>query len=85
VKKNIDPKIFGLPNRTVIEEVSINHYALVIVRKSRIIMADGEKFVQMAKAMKEILPGMKVSLKSAAPVCTKTIDFLAEHGIKLLF
>jgi hypothetical protein len=47
--KNIDPKKFGLPGKTVIEDLGDNHYTLVIDRKSRIIMADGEKLLLRLK------------------------------------
>ena len=84
VKKNIDPKRFGLPPKTVIEKLGENHYALVINRKSRIIMADGKKLVEKADKMKALEPGTKISLRSTAPVCSKTIRFVADHGIELL-
>jgi hypothetical protein len=38
-----NPKEFGLPARTVIEQIDKNTIALVIDRKSRIIMSDGKK------------------------------------------
>ena len=82
--KNIDPKTFGLPGKTIIEELDRNHYALVVDRKSRVIMADGKKLVEKAAKIKALEPGTKVSLRSTAPVCSKTIRFLADHGIELL-
>jgi hypothetical protein len=82
--KIIDPNNFGLPARTIIEELGKNHYALVVDRKSRVIMADGKKLVEKTDKIKKVLPGIKVSLKSTAPVCSKTIRFLADHGIELL-
>jgi len=84
VTKNIDPKTFDLPGKTVIEELGRNHYALVIDRKSRVIMADGKRLVEKADKIKKVLPGIKVSLQSTAPVCSKTIRFLADHGINLI-
>jgi len=82
--KNIDPKTFDLPGKTIIEELGKNHYALVLERKSRVIMADGKKLVAKADKIKKVLPGIKVSLQSTAPVCSKTIRFLADHGINLI-
>jgi hypothetical protein len=80
----VDPKEFGLTPKTVIEEIGRNHYALVIDRKSRIIMADGKKIMEKAKKIKALKPGAKISLRSKAPVCSKTIRFLTDHGIELV-
>ena len=82
--KKIDPKQFGIPGKTVIEKLDDNHYVLVIDRKSRIIMADGRKIVEKAEKIKKVKPGVRISLKSSAPVCSKTIPYLAEQGIDLI-
>jgi len=84
VRKEIDPKQFGLPGRTLIEKLDKNHYALVIDRKSRIIMADGRKIVEKAAKIRKVVPEAKISLKSSAPVCSKTIPYLAGQGIDLI-
>ena len=80
----VDPKQFSLPARTIIEKFGTKHYVLVIDRKSRVIMADGKKIIEKADKIKKVLPGIKVSLKSTAPVCSKTSRFLADQGIDLL-
>ena len=82
--KNIDPITFGLSGKTIIEKLGKNHYALVVDRKSRVIMADGKKLVEKADKIKAVEPGAKISLRSTAPMCSKTIRFLVDHGIKLL-
>jgi hypothetical protein len=84
MKKNIDPKKFGLPGKTLIQELDKNHYVLVINRKSRVIMADGKKIMEKADKIKAVKPGAKISLRSKAPVCSKTIRFLADNGIELI-
>ena len=84
MKKIIDPKNFGLPPKTVVEELGRNHYALVIDRKSRVIMADGKKLLEKAEKIKAIIPGIKISFKSTAPICSKTTRFLADHEINLI-
>ncbi len=45
----IDPKQFGLPPRTVLEQIDDSTMALVVNRKSRIIMKDGEKIVEKTR------------------------------------
>ena len=83
--KNIDPKEFGLPSRTVLEQAGSNTIAIVMLRKSRIIMADGRKVAEKASAIQKARPEVIVALKTSAPVCSKTIIFLKEKGIRLLF
>ena len=80
----IDPAQFGLHPRTAIEELSMNHFALVISRKSRIIMSDGKKILEKAGRIKKVNKTVKVSLKISGPVCSKTRKFLHEHGIETI-
>ena len=82
--KIIDPKQFSLHPKTVIEDIGKDHLAIVINRKSRIIMSDGKKILEKAEKIKEALPGSTISLKTSAPLCSKTIAFLKENGINIL-
>ncbi len=84
MKNIIDPKNFGLPSRTVIEQVGSKHFAIVISRKSRIIMSDGKKILEKAEKIKKNQPGSIISLKTGTPVCSKTIQFLKDHKIKVI-
>jgi hypothetical protein len=79
----IDPKEYDLHPKTVLEDLGRKHFAIVIDRKSRIIMADGKKIedkvgVLLNKGIK------KVSVKTNAPVCSKTIKYLEDLKIKFL-
>ena len=80
----IDPKLLGLPPQTKIEEINSNTLAMVINRKSRIIMADGRKILAKAAKIKEVKPGSRVLLKTTTPVCSKTVQFLKENGIEVV-
>jgi hypothetical protein len=80
----LEPKFFGLQARTVIEEISSNTVAIVINRKSRIIMADGRKIHAKASKIKDAKPGWKVMLKTGAPVCSKTLQYLADNEIEIV-
>ena len=60
----LDPKEFGLPARTVIEQFEGDIIALVIDRKSRIIMGDGKKILEKLRKIKDTHPQVKVSLKT---------------------
>ena len=77
----VNPKEFGLPARTVIENLDDATLALVIDRKSRIIMTDGRNILDKAKKISKVRPNVHIVVKTTAPVCSKTAKFLAEHNI----
>ena len=82
--KIIDPKKFGLHPKTVIEDIGKNRFAIVIMRKSRIIMSDGRKILEKAEKIKTYHPRAKIGLKTSAPLCSKTKAFLKEHKIEIM-
>ena len=79
----LDPQSLGLPPRTIVTEIAPDTIAIVINRKSRVVMADGKKIVAKADKIKKTKPGRKVMLKTSAPVCSKTLLFLADNGIEV--
>ncbi len=82
--KYLDPKSLGLPSRTTVEEVNKNTLALVIKRKSRIIMADGIKILSKTTQIKAAKPNMDVILKTTTPVCSKTLQFFKNNGLEVI-
>ncbi len=84
MNESVDPKKFGLPARTVLEQTASNVFSIVMQRKSRIIMADGKKIVGKARKIQAVLPDALVVLKTCAPVCGKTVVFLEGEGIKIV-
>ena len=80
----VDPQLFGLHHTTVIEQSGENRFVLVINRKSRIIMADGKKILQKAARIIEKVPEARISLKTTAPVCSKTQTLLRENNVELM-
>ncbi|GAX62232.1 succinyl-CoA synthetase, beta subunit [Candidatus Scalindua japonica] len=81
MNKFIDPKLYGLPPSTKLKQTGINQFDIVIQRKSRIIMKDSEGILAKANKITHHVTDAKVSLKTSAPVCSKTKVFLEEHGI----
>ncbi len=79
----INPQKFGLNSRTKIEQISPEHLAIVVRRSSRIIMKDG---VALLDKFEKIFSqnSVKLSLKTTAPVCSKTHHLLTEHGIGII-
>jgi hypothetical protein len=80
----LNPTDFGLNSRTVLKKINNNQIAIVINRKSRIIMKDGEGMLEKAHAVKRADSDIKISFMTDAPVCSKTEKFLADNGIDIL-
>ena len=80
----LQPKEFGLPARTELEQIDATTIGIVINRKSRIIMADGKKIAEKAEQIRRVAPLATVVLKTTAPVCSKTIPYLESKGICLV-
>jgi len=84
MKKMIEATKFGLPKSTMIETIANGHYALLIFRKSRIIMKDGIKLLAKAGQIKKHEPSARISLKTSTPICSKTRKFLEDHHISII-
>ncbi len=82
--KFVDPKLFNLPSSTKLRQAGANQFDIVIQRKSRIIMKDCENILTKADKIKDHVPNAKVSLRTSAPVCSKTKAFLKDHNINVL-
>ena len=80
--KLIDPTIFNLNKRTVIEQKSNSLY-IVVNRKSRIIMKDGKRLLEQAKQIKKTSK-MSVSIVTTAPVCSKTSKHLKANAVEII-
>jgi len=81
----IDPAQFGLPSRTVLRQIDENTVAIVVDRKSRIVMADGRNILAKASILQATIPHVNIVLKTTAPVCSKTKRFLEESGIPVMY
>jgi hypothetical protein len=82
--QRIDPADYNLSGKTVLERIGPRHLAIVIDRKSRIIMSDGRKILEKADRIRESESETKISLRTSAPVCGKTLKFLQEHDIEVI-
>ena len=81
----LNPKKYGLSTRSCLERIDDTTLALVILRKSRIIMADGKKIREKAACIAKVDPALRVVLKTNAPVCSKTQVFLRESGVEIVY
>ena len=84
MKELVDATQYGLPKSTTIEKLGEDHFAILISRKSRIIMKDGVKLLAKAGQIKTREPGATISLKTATPLCSKTRKFLEEHDMGII-
>ena len=80
----INAKNFGLSPRTVLGQLSKNHFVIIKDRKSRIIMKDGRQLFEQVETIKRNAPEIKVSIATNAPICGKTTKCFAEKGISIL-
>lgn len=84
MKDPLSPTEFGLPSRTIIEQIADDTIAIVVDRKSRIIMKDGKSLMEKFNTMKIHRPDAAFALKTTAPICSKTKAFLEEEGIRII-
>ncbi len=79
----VDPKSFGLNDKTKLFKDVNGNYIIEKIRKSRIIMADGKKILDQCQKIWQIEPGVQVTLKTNAPICSKTTIFFKDNNIKV--
>ena len=77
-----DPKKYGLNTRTVLIENERKEIIIVINRKSRIIMKDGRKILEKVRKIQQ-QENKIISVKTNAPLCSKTKQHLQENGIEI--
>ncbi len=80
----INPKQFGLSARTQLIKKSNNEYIIEINRKSRIVMKDAQTLLNKMLKIKRKIPNACVCLRTGAPVCSKSIQFLSDHDIEVI-
>ena len=84
MNEKLDPKIYGLPPKTVLMKNGSVIFILVINRKSRIIMKDAQAILNKVEKIKNKVPNASVSLETTAPVCSKSIQFLKDNGVNVI-
>jgi len=81
--KELNPKDFGLGSRVKLVEIAPSHIGVVKKIKSRIIMKDGNKIIEIAEKIRGFTPDTKISLIISGPICSKTRKYLAENGVEV--
>ena len=79
--KNIDPTQYNLSSRVDLRQDRSGGLLIIIDRKSRIIMKDGVRILEMVKKINKIDPKKNISVRTSAPICSKTKKLLLENSI----
>jgi len=80
--KKVDPKLYGLHSRIILRKNKKDIY-IVIDRKSRIIMKDGYRILEIVKKIRDFEKEKNFIVLSGATVCSKTQKFLTENKITI--
>ena len=80
--KKVDPKLYNLHSRIILRKTKKDIF-IVIDRKSRIIMKDGYRIIEIVKRIRGFETGKNISVLSGAPVCSKTKKFLTKNNITI--
>ena len=81
--KKINPKKYNLSPRTILFKKK-DSFIIIIDRKSRIIMKDGERLLKQAQQIKELEPTSKIKIATSAPICSKTKAYLGNQKIPFM-
>lgn len=77
----LDPKDYNIKSKIIIEDRN-DEICIVVNRKSRIIMKDGERLLGHAKLIQNTIQ-KSIAIETTAPVCSKTKAYLIKHGISI--
>ena len=81
--KNIDPTQYNLSSRVDLRQGRSGGLLIIIDRKSRIIMKDGIRVLEMVKKINKIDPKKNISVRTSAPICSKTKKLLLVNSIMI--
>tara|TARA_B100000579_G_scaffold144380_1_gene117177 strand:+ start:587 stop:841 length:255 start_codon:yes stop_codon:yes gene_type:complete len=78
----IDPQKYNLSNRIKLQEGPEGIF-IIINRKSRVVMKDAERILEIVKKIKNVDSKKNVGILSLAPICSKTKIFLLNKKISI--
>ncbi len=76
---------WGISSRTIVYQDRKNHFIIEKKRKTRIIVQDGKKIVDIANKIRYQIPEAKITLIVSGPVCSKTKNLLADAAIQIVY
>lgn len=81
----ISPIEYGLSSRVKLRQISEKHIGIVKQVKSRIIQKDAYKIIEIAEAIRNKYPQLRISLICYNNICSKSVKLLNEHIIEILY
>ena len=81
--KQLDSSTLGLSKRTQVSVDRDHNYYIIKNIKSRIIMKDGKKIVEIASTIRN-QTNKRVFLATTAPICSKTKNYLISKNIQIV-
>ena len=81
--KKIDPRRYNLSPRLNLQQNKLNELFIIIDRKSRVVMKDAHRILEMVNKIQSIEKDRYVSVLTSAPVCSKTRIFLSDNSISV--
>ena len=81
--KKIDPRRYNLSPRLNLQQNKLNELFIIIDRKSRLVMKDAHRILEMVNKIQSIEKDRYVSVLTSAPVCSKTRIFLSDNSISV--
>ena len=81
--KKIDPRRYNLSPRLNLQQNKFNELFIIIDRKSRVVMKDAHRILEMVNRIQSIEKDRYVSVLTSAPVCSKTQTFLSDNSISV--
>ena len=82
--KIINPKKYNLSSRIILKENPKGQMFLIIDRKSRIVMKDGNRILEIIQKIQAKEKNKRPTVLTNAPVCSKTREFLNENKIEII-
>lgn len=80
----INAEDYGLPKRVQLIKLEVNKIAIVRRIKSRIIMKDGVKILEIAKSIWRVDNQQDIALLISGPICSKTRKYLEENKVEII-
>ena len=81
----ISPEKYGLPKRIKLIELDIKTIGIIKLIKSRIIMKDARKVLEMVDVIKSNSDGVTVKLVCTENICSKSKSLLLKNNVDIVY
>ncbi len=81
----LSAKDFGLSSRIKLNQIDAKHIAIVKQIKTRIIVKDAIKIIEIASTIQKQKPDNMVSLLCNRNICSKSVKLLEQNQIDIIY